>query len=372
MRTPVDLGEAPPQSLFDGALGLSLSTGVPLRLHGPIVGADAELVLSAARLGAEGPVDVLRTQLGREGPLELQLPRPRAGLHLLEMREPAAVARALWTFAWPLALLGKQSELRLKGPNHCEGAPTFHDLRLAWAPLAARFGLKVKLELPLAGFGAESGELCAQLDPAPALTPLHLVHRGLLRQVTLVAASAGSHREPVEAAEEAQRRLRAHGVIAEIERVPLPQQSWSSLEARLEPRSRRFSLTAVAEFEHTIVSVSALGPGREVPALLREGEDPEALEAPAAGERVAERLAKFLACRGAIDARTAERLLLPALLCAAGLGARAGTPPSCHFTTSEVTDGLLSLATLSRKMLPVRAVVDGALGEEGVVVAAPL
>ena len=49
----------------------------------------------------------------------------------------------------------------------------------------------------------------------------------------------------------------------------------------------------------------------------------------------------------------------------------AGTAPTCHFTTSSVTEGLVSLATLARRMLPVKAVVDGAVGEEGVVVVAP-
>ena len=65
------------------------------------------------------------------------------------------------------------------------------------------------------------------------------------------------------------------------------------------------------------------------------------------------------------------RLLLPSFLCAAGLGARAGTPPSCHYTTSDVTTALLQLATTARQALSVRAVVDGAQGEEGMIVVAP-
>ena len=68
---------------------------------------------------------------------------PLAGVHVLELPAPGAVARALRTLAWPLALLGKPSEIRLRGPNHCEGSPTFHDLRLGWVPLAA------KLKVPL-------------------------------------------------------------------------------------------------------------------------------------------------------------------------------------------------------------------------------
>ena len=363
MRPPVELGEAPAQPLFDGALGIALSTGVPLRLRGPIEGADAALVLAAVRIGdGNGPAELeaVRSLLGRDGPIELLLQHPRAGVHVIEVREPGAMARALWTLSWPLALLGRPSELRLLGPNHCDGAPTFHELRLAWAPIAAQFGLRVRLELPQAAFDRDEGEIVAFLDPAPALTPLHLVHRGLLRQVSVVVATGGPNREEaVAAAEHAARGLRAHGVNAEAERVPLP---LAGTQGR-----GRWAVTALAEFEHSIVAASALGPGSGGPAILHADQSAAAT----AGDRIASKLGQFLARRGAIDARTAERILLPSLLCAAGLGARAGPPPSCHYTTSEVTDGLLSLATIARRLLPVRAVVDGAIGEEGVIVVTP-
>jgi RNA 3'-terminal phosphate cyclase len=176
-----------------------------------------------------------------------------------------------------------------------------------------------------------------------------------------VAATAqGRDDDPLRAAQAAARKLRAHGVIAEPERVPLPHPQGS--------RGGRWALTAVAEFENSIFTASALGARRERPALL--GPQPDSLPEEV-GERVAERVGRFLAAGGALEGRVAERLLVPAILCAAGLGARAGTPPTCHFTTSSVTEGLISLATLARRMLPVKAVVDGAVGEEGVVVVAP-
>jgi len=361
MRPPVELGEATAPSLLDGALALALATGAPLRLVGPLNGADAALVIAAARIGDAATVDATRAALGRTGPVELTLGHARAGVHVLDLREDGAVPRAIWALAWPLALLGRPSELRLSGPNHCEGQATFHDLRLGWVPLAARFGLKVSLELPLAGFDGENGEVIASFDPAPALTPLQLVHRGILRQVSVVAATAqGRDDDPLRAAQAAARKLRAHGVIAEPERVPLPHPQGS--------RGGRWALTAVAEFENSIFTASALGARRERPAPLGPQPTPPPEEA---GERVAERLGRFLAAGGALEGRMAERLLVPAILCAAGLGARAGTAPTCHFTTSNVTEGLVSLATLARRMLPVKAVVDGAVGEEGVVVVAP-
>jgi RNA 3'-terminal phosphate cyclase len=350
MRSPVQLGGHPSQAVLDGAIGLALATGVPLRLRAPLQGPDLSLALAAVKLG--GDCEAARELLSRSGEVEVAVPHPRAGVHVLDLPHPGAVARALSTLSWPLALLGKPSELHLRGPNHSDDTPTFHDLRLGWAPFASQFGLKIALELTQAGFGTEEGEIVATLDPAPALTPLRAVHRGLLRQVTVVAAvGGGRHEAAQDAAQRVVRAMRRRGVIAEAERVPLP-------FAASSPARSRWAITATAEFEHSVVTVSALG---QAPALV----------APEQGDRLAERLARFLGRRGALDATMAERLLLPSFLCAAGLGARAGAPPSCHYTTSEVTAALLELATIARQALPVRAVVDGAEGEEGVVVVAP-
>jgi RNA 3'-terminal phosphate cyclase len=365
---PLELGPSPGAPVLDAALAIALATGAPLRLEGPLQGADAALVLAAVKLCApdsQTALDAARLALSRSEPAELPLGRPRAGSYALPFEAPGGVARAVLALTWPLALTGKPSTLRLYGPNHGEHTPTFHELRLCWAQLASRFGLKISLELTAASFDGEDGELVAELDPAPALTPLQLVHRGLLQQVTVVAATTGgSHGDPLRAAQRAARRLRAHGIIAEAERVPLPHVTAPT------PRSR-WALTGLAEFEKSLVCASAVPPAsRGEPARLPGPPDADG-PAEEVGDRVAERLATFVSRRGALDGPTAERLLVPALLCAAGLGARAGPPPACHFTTSEVTEGLLAVAQLARRVLPVRAVVDGGLGEEGVVVVTP-
>src|SRR3954469_24342329 len=206
MRHLVELGEAPSPAVLDGALSLALATGATVRLVGPLTGADAALVLAAARIGDAEKLEEARAGIARAEPIELAFGHARAGVHLLDLPDDGAVARALWSFAWPLALLGRPSELRLSGANHTDGVPTFHELSLAWAPLAARFGLKASLELLRAGFNGETGEIAALLDPAPALTPFHVVHRGILRQVPLVAATAeGRDEEPLRAAQAAAR-----------------------------------------------------------------------------------------------------------------------------------------------------------------------
>jgi RNA 3'-terminal phosphate cyclase len=349
MPEPLPVAQGAPASVLDGALGLALAASVPLRIEGPLQGADLEVARAAAQIAAAGDA---AAQLASPGWHELSLPPPRAGLHVIDLQANGAVARALWTLSWPLALLGKPSELRLRGSNHEEGSPTFHHLRFGWAQLATHFGLKLTLALTEAGFG-EAGEIVAALDPAPALLPIQAMHRGILRQVNVIAAVAGGRNDAaLEAAAEVVKAMRRRGLLAEAERVPLPLST--SAQAR-----NRWALTATAEFESTVVAVS------EVAQWNRLG------DAQAIGERVAQRLQDFLGRRGAVDAVMGERLLLPSFLCAAGLGARAGTPPSCHYSTSEITAPLLQLATLARHALPVRAAVDGAEGESGVVVVAP-
>jgi RNA 3'-terminal phosphate cyclase len=348
----VEIGEHPAPAVLDGAIGLALATASPLRVHGPLSAADLAVALSAVKLGADGgAVDAAREALSSSGTHSLTLLPPRPGVHVLELPAPGAVARALWTFPWSLALLGKPSTLHLRGPNHSDGAPSFHELRLGWARLASQLGLRVSLELTQAGFGDDIGTVVASIEPVPAFTPLHAAHRGLLRQVSVVAAvGGGRHESALEAAQQVVRAMRRQGVVAEAERVPLPLSTSAQVRAR-------FAITATAEFDKSLVTVSELG---------QWGGD-----AVAVGERVADRLGSFLRRRGALDASMAERMLLPSFFCAAGLGARAGTPPTCHYSTSEVTGALLELATLARQALPVRAVVDGAQGEEGVVVVAP-
>src|SRR5260370_17996251 len=109
-------------------------------------------------------------------------------------------------------------------------------------------------EVTQGGCGGGEWGLAASLDPAAALFSLHLVHRGLLRQVTVVAAVAGGrHEAGLEAAQQAVRALRRQGVIAEAERVPMP----VSPNA---PGPNPWAITAMADFEHSVVTASDPGP----------------------------------------------------------------------------------------------------------------
>src|SRR2546423_13194014 len=115
MRLPVELGEATAPSLLDGALAFALSTGAPLRLVGPLNGADAAVVMAAARIGDAERLDATRTALSRTRPLELAPGPARAGVHVLDLRGDGAGPPAPWALSRPLAPLGGPGRPRFSG-----------------------------------------------------------------------------------------------------------------------------------------------------------------------------------------------------------------------------------------------------------------
>src|SRR5260370_33768947 len=109
-------------------------------------------------------------------------------------------------------------------------------------------------EVTQGGCGGGEWGLAASLDPAAALFSLHLGHRGLLRQVTVVAAVAGGrHEAGLEAAQQAVRALLRQGVLPEAERRPMPVSPHA-------PARHRRAITATAEVEQSVTTGSALRP----------------------------------------------------------------------------------------------------------------
>jgi RNA 3'-terminal phosphate cyclase (ATP) len=76
-----------------------------------------------------------------------------------------------------------------------------------------------------------------------------------------------------------------------------------------------------------------------------------------------------MASGGAVDEHLADQLVLPLALAAAGL--QGGAPTHGRFTTSQVTQHLLTHAEVIQKFLPVRVAVRGDLGQEGEIIVAP-
>jgi RNA 3'-terminal phosphate cyclase (ATP) len=254
-----------------------------------------------------------------------------------------STALLLQTLCWPLSLAGGPSTLTLRGGTHQDLAPSFHFLALAWAPAVARLGFKVELSLQAAGFSPEGGgELTARVEPAHPMPPLDLRHRGTLRDVEVLSFSGGvAHEYADRQAIRAVKRLRALGVAAEAERVPLPVRG-----------SRGGHVLVVADFERV-----RSGHG----AVTARNRTPEA-----AAEAAVAAFQSHLEGRGAVSPQLADQLVIPAALVAAGLvPPPPGVVPATRYTVSEVTEHLVSSAEVVRRFLDVELAVLGRPGEPG-------
>jgi RNA 3'-terminal phosphate cyclase (ATP) len=272
-------------------------------------------------------------------------PRTRAspGVHAFDIGTAGSAPLLFQTLCFPLALAGGRSELTLRGGTHQQYSPTFHYLALVWAPAMARLGFGFALEMQEAGFYPEGGGvITAAIDPAHAMPPLDLRHRGTLGEVQAVAMVGGLSSEVSDRmAARASRALRDIGVSAETTRLPVP--------ARI---SAGAHLLVVASFERSRAGCGAVGDRTTAP------------------ERVADEAVKemqsFLSGGAAVDRHLADQLLLPASLCAAGLlQPPPGVVPATRYTVAAVTKHLTTNAEVIRRFLDVEIAILGREGEEG-------
>jgi len=279
--------------------------------------------------------------------------RPRApvrpGAYSLDIGTAGSTPLLLQTLCWPLALAGAPSRLTLRGGTHLKASPSFHYLAMVWAPAAARLGFTTEMELHAAGFYPEGGgEMAATVQPAHAMPPLDLRHRGTLREVRLLAMVGGLGFEVADGlAAAALRALREMGVSAEATRAPIAA-----------PLSAGSHLLLTAEFDRTRSGHGEVGERGAPPARTADA---------AVGG-----FAALLRGGAAVDRFLGDQLLLPAALIADGrVAAPAGLLAETRYTVSAVTSHLTTNAEVIRAFLKVRIEIEGREGEEGEVRVGP-
>jgi RNA 3'-terminal phosphate cyclase (ATP) len=262
----------------------------------------------------------------------------KAGDYLLEIGTAGSTPLLLQCLFYPLVLAGGGS-LTLKGGTHLPHSPTYHYLSWIWAPTMAAYGLPVDLRLRYAGFYPKgAGEVSAHLLPRtePPLR-VELPARGTLQEVHVTSFVGGLSFDIAERqAKSAVALLRGKGIPSQVEKLPLPVTV-----------SVGTSVFVRAQFEHTAAGFSALG---------ERGRRAEEV-----GEDAASQLSAFMETAGALDEHLADQILVPAALLAGGLlGPVRG---QTRFTTSRVTDHLLTNARVLERFFDVVVAVDAASGE---------
>jgi RNA 3'-terminal phosphate cyclase (ATP) len=225
------------------------------------------------------------------------------------------------------------SEITLIGGTHVPWSPSFHYLDLQWRPYVERLGLKIGLELELAGFYPQgNGQVQARIERVERITGLHLTERGALKGIHGISAVANLDKSIAERQRaQAMRRLQGRHNRLEIELLDLPS------------RVKGTFLLLLAEFKHGSACYVGLGaPGKRA-------------------EQVADEaclwLERFLATNGALDEYLADQLLLP-LAFAEG--------PS-ELRTAKVTPHLLTNAEIIRAFGAAEIEIAGETGKPGLV-----
>jgi RNA 3'-terminal phosphate cyclase (ATP) len=256
-----------------------------------------------------------------------------AGNYRFDIGTAGAIGLVLHTLYLPLALRGgAPSQLTLIGGTHVTTSPCFHYLDTTWRRYADLLGLRIALRMARPGFYPRGGGLVeAHIQPCSHLRSLQLRERG---RVTISGFSAVAGL-PEDIARRQTRRARYRLQEHDL-KVDLSEESWEGGPG-----------TALALILHTSpVPVLVFGLGaRRKPAER------------VADEAVDQALAYLAAAPAAVDAYSADQLVLPLALAEGG----------SEYTVAEVTQHLTTNISVIQRFLERDIVCEGAEGKPGLV-----
>jgi RNA 3'-terminal phosphate cyclase (ATP) len=319
------------------SLALSLLTGKAFRLVNIRAGRAKPGLqpqhLMSVRAAAEiGHAQVRGAALG-SSTLLFEPGSVRAGIFRFDIRTAGATGLVLQTVALPLALRGEAtSQLTLIGGTHVNASPCFHFLDATWRRYLDLLGVRLSLHMARPGFYPRGGgQVEATIQPCAQLLGLKARERGPI-QLSGFSAVAGLPEHIVRRqARRAVYRLQKHGL-----HVAIREETWEGGPGSV------LSVTAdTTPAPALFVGLGARGKPAERVAV----------------ECVDQILAYIAAAPAAVDAHSADQLVLPLAL---------ADGPS-QYTVTEVTKHLTTNIAVIRRFVERDIQCEGDEGGPGAV-----
>lgn len=315
------LGEGGGQVLRT-SLALSLLTGKPFHLRNIRAGRAKPGLqpqhLMSVRAAAQIGQAQLRGASLHSSDLVFEPGAIVPGKYRFAIGTAGATSLVLHTVYLPLTLGAAQpSELFLEGGTHVTTSPCFHYLDVTWRRYLEALGLPLKLQLRRLGFYPRGGgQVEAHLQPRPRLQGLHLTERSAIQTATGFSAVAGLPEDIARRqARRATYRLKEAGL-----KVDIREESWSGGPGTV--------LAVVLDTQPAPTMFFGLG---------ARGKPAERV----ADEAVDQALAYLKAAPAAVDAHSADQLVLPLAL---------AEGPS-EYSTAEVTSHLTTNIMIIRQFV---------------------
>jgi RNA 3'-terminal phosphate cyclase (ATP) len=245
-----------------------------------------------------------------------------------------AATLVLQTILPALSMANGESSLLVSGGTHVPWSPPYHHVAQVFVPTINQLGFKCEPQIKQWGWYPKGGGVIqARVQPYSALGSFNLDQPFELRRVSGISASS---RLPehirVRQKNQVEARLQKAGIQGEIELVDVHARNPGTL------------LFLCVQGKDSLAGFSSLG---------ARGKRAERV-----ADEAADDFFHFLESGAAYDCHLADQLLIY-------LASEAGKH---QFTTSKVTQHLLTNAWVIEKFLPVKFEIKGGLGEPGTVI----
>lgn len=245
-----------------------------------------------------------------------------------------AATLVLQTILPPLSMANGESNLLIGGGTHVPWSPPYHHVAQVLIPTLNQLGFKCETLLNRWGWYPKGGGVIqARVKPHSPLGSFNLDQPFELRRISGISASSGLPEHiRVRQKNQVEARLQKAGIQGEIELRDVHARNPGTL------------VFLCVQGKDSLAGFSSLGARGKRAELV--------------ADEAADDFFHFLESRAALDRHLADQLLIYL----------ASAPGKQRFTTSKVTQHLLTNAWVIEKFLPVKFEIKGGLGEPGTVI----